>query len=742
MVLTALLITGMVAMLGLAIDGGRLYVERRVLQTGVDITSLAAADAYFGSINSGGTGSAPLTAAYTAGLNEFAHQVDESTSGWSASGAVTACDGSSTTYSKDGYAMTLTAISPANTSNVVTGLCVFKSAATYSIAGFFISVVGFGTIPAGAQASALSGFIFTPPTMLILDTDCSVSASDLKIHGTAQLTVDGTSWSDGNIVDQSTSVDANGNVYDACDPWANPLASHFNFADGDLDDVAGVGGVGNAPVIPDPLATWAASDFPGECTTWSCTTTSNTDATSGSVVELRPGNYSATNSFGSGCWFMQPGIYNFSTGVTMNTHGMVLSNELTPPDGTIPAASGESPQFAWTDSGQTCTGGLKAYSGSAGVGNGLLSNTTYYFKATSAREESVNSTNYWRESYLSGSTLSSPVNSSPSGCVSVQVPVADTSTSVEIGISNVPGMGNTPAGSLVADEYRIYANTTGCNSPMGYVTTASFTSRTPAGANQSQTRLSGCPNLPASAPTPNQFNQNAGNCSLGYTATIQMSASNVLCQLATQLLCSVAHPGSTYWPGPLASTYCNISAPTAGCQPKALDPSNPLGASQDTANENYCVSSSGLCSITPKAGSDVVTPGGSMLYFPLGSACIKQSQGAPYVFGALQMSSVVFYAQGQVGSNACSPNGANINGSQGGQFIGEVYMPGPTNAAHLLTVDGGGSPIDGGIIVWTLDVGGNSNTLLTGRFPHEQVITPGHLIVCTNPGGTATCPAP
>lgn len=73
-------------------------------------------------------------------------------------------------------------------------------------------------------------------------------------------------------------------------------------------------------------------------------------------------------------------------------------------------------------------------------------------------------------------------------------------------------------------------------------------------------------------------------------------------------------------------------------------------------------------------------------------------------------------------------------------FIGESYLPGPTppytagTAGVLLTIAGGGTPIDGGLIVWSVKLTGNSATTLTGRFPRVVEVTPARLIVCTNGG--------
>ena len=67
-VLIALLLVAMIGFLGLVIDGGRLYVDRRQQQLGADSAALAAADQFLSSLN--------MPAALAAGAKEYAANAD------------------------------------------------------------------------------------------------------------------------------------------------------------------------------------------------------------------------------------------------------------------------------------------------------------------------------------------------------------------------------------------------------------------------------------------------------------------------------------------------------------------------------------------------------------------------------------------------------------------------------------------------------------------------------------------
>lgn len=826
MVIVALLMTAMVGFLGLSIDGGRLYIERRVLQNGADAASLAMSDAFFGAKENNSDTATSLAVGFAAGLAEFEAQVKQ-TGTWVVSGSVpTDCTvaptsstyppsnapggGNVVKYTLNGYTLLLSAW--ASSSQVQSGICAFNAVATHGIATFFINVLSsITTVSATTDATSVSAHIFTPPTLLVLDPTCGGgTGTALKIAGGGTVTIFGSSRTDGNAtVTNNTTVQSNGNFFDHCDNQTT--VNGFGITYG-----SGFGGFGNASTETDPELGFAGR-FPGYLSSgppYSGTSPSDSENTQSACkstalgcVVLEPGTFSATHNFpsGGGCWFVEPGIYDWAStaanALDFNSQGVVISNELTPPDGYNPATltpapasgpdSSESPQFNWNlpnngGTSQPCNGEIKAYSIDDSTLHLGAKPGKYYIRLSSVREESVGGHNYWRESYLTSNqcppgtstgTFPGCADSSQglasstarAGCLPVQV----TGTlvlgqllgdqDIEIGISNIPGMGNPTAldahDSTVATEYHIYASTTGCSSALGYVTSATAAGTTGGVANTFRQTIdkltpvngggnqrTGCPYLPPSAnpPVPNRSTGTSTDpavttgvqCSLGYNGSTLMKATNL----------------GVLWSA--NSTPCDPSNPATGCEPPYLgalssgtDPSTDYFA-PDAGNEDECIDPSNDTRCTPNPFPSIggVTPGGALFYFPNTGNCINQTQGAPFVFAALQWESVVLYTQALAGQNELSPstpvdcgNGSAINGSEGGQFIGIVYSP-----DALLTVQGSGSPIDGGVVVWQLVLGGSSNTILTGRFPHTKEITPGHLIDCTNGGVSITtyCPNP
>jgi len=834
MVIVALLMTAMVGFLGLSIDGGRLYIERRVLQNGADAAGLALSDAYFGAKqnNSG----SPFAVAFAAGLAEFEAQVKQ-TGSWTVTGSVpTDCSiaptsatyppasapggGNVVRYTLNGYTLLLSAWK--SSSQAQTGICAFNAVATHGIPTFFINVLSsFTTVSATTDATSVSAHIFSPPTLLVLDPtggSCTKGSTGdaLTIAGGGTVTIFGSSRTDGDAtVSNNTTVQSFGSFFDHCDDQAT--VDKFTT----ITYHSGGAGFGSSSSEADPELGFA-SRFPGYLAAgppYSAASPSDSEgsqaackSTSLGCVVLEPGMFTTTNSFPSsgGCWFAEPGIYDWAStaahALDLEAQGVVFSNELTPPDGYNPATlipapasgadSSQSPPFNWNlptngGTGQTCNGELKAYTPlHVGLGQGPQA-AKYYFRVSSVREESVLGHNYWRESYLSnnkcpagtntttfpgcvdaGQTNSTAVlnttfadnTNEQAGCIPVQVTLTagQSLNDIEIGISNVPGMGN-PTGldthdSTVATEYHIYGSTSGCSSHLGYVTKATaagvlntfrqttdkLTKKTGGGARN------GCPYLPTNTPLPNKSTATSTDplvttvqCSLGYNGSTLMTSTNLGAAWAAN------------------TTPCDPSGPATGCEPAYLG-ATPAGVdagppftdyfAPDAANEDECIDpgTDTRCSPNPFPSTNGVTPGGVLFFFPNTGNCINQTQGAPFLFAGLQWESVAMYMEALAGSNPgpneadpttpvdCG-NGAQINGSEGGQFIGIVYSP-----DAKVTVQGSGSPIDGGVVVWQLVLGGSSNTVLTGRFPHLQEITPGHLIDCTNGGVAITtyCPNP
>jgi hypothetical protein len=329
-------------------------------------------------------------------------------------------------------------------------------------------------------------------------------------------------------------------------------------------------------------------------------------------------------------------------------------------------------------------------------------------------------------------------------------------TNMQIGMSNVPGMGNDlnsdGSQTLAVSRYDIFANhdasPTGCSdsASWGYVTSATFPAGTGVSTHhQTESGIASC-GLAAlvAAPPANAWSTQNG-CTLGTISSTVINGTNL-------------GPG---WS--VGSTPCDISksptsipAQTPGCNPAYTGNTTlciPGGSSAttqcaDAGNEDYCRTSAGgvvsaatTCDLlAPTSGE--VTPGGVLYYFPATAAnCMKTTNGSQQVFayGSAGLYDVVFYAP-----NNCS---ASLEGGHGGQFVGWGYMPcstyPPTSCPNeSLTLLGLVSPFNGGLDVWSLYVSGTANVALPGDIPAFNFVSPlaSRLLVCTNtPPG---CPAP
>lgn len=796
LVIVALMMVAMVGALGLAIDGGRLYVDRRVLQNAVDATALGAADTYSSSLRgtaapacpAGSSSAAAVTAAYSVGLAEFAAEVHRSTGDFTASGADPAITYTSSAAVGDVYTLVLSRSVPSG--SVDPAACAFKASASHPLSMAFIQVLnGVGTTSVQTTAQAISAQnLIVPGALLFLLDPSSVTApgqadcgsgtpnDTLAPAGTGSLTIDGSMMTDGNLqmwtsnayqmtLNPGPGSTLGGQIFDHCDgvlsgkPTTNitwngsPSGPRFH---GHVNHIAD-------PFGPAPGIDWAKSSkwFGGDNKP-PYTSTSPTCCDPTTAVELDPGIYTSDPGFNKGCWFLEPGIYTWNQGLRTDSGTGLVSNELGPPAGETPPAGGNGQPFSWNggnlgftgtgpgDSG--CIGQIKAY-GVACASNCVSGSvgTVYYFRVAAVRAEkappsgatacssqpAVNSVAAcWRQSYLSNATLTS-------GCIAVPwLP----STNIQIGLSNVPGMGNKTFAQtgdahtqLLDSRYDIFASKVGCDdsNSWGYVTSASFGTNT---GTQTPSNLSSCPSLPAT-----EFTANADKfltspavkpCGLGYIGTAAIDGT--------------ALPST--W-SPAAASSCTIGpAPTPGVGVGKANGCNPWytnsslcsqEATCDAANEDYCLaaSGSGYCNfLTPNANGGDVTPGGVLFYTPIsagpppnGVNCIKMTNSGTqtFAYGTALLYDIVFYAP-----NNCP---ITLEGGRGGAYVGWGYMPGSTD---LLTLLGNGTPIQGGIDLWAMVIGGGANITLTGDIPSFPIVFPlsTRLIRCTNT--TPGCPNP
>jgi Flp pilus assembly protein TadG len=664
-VMIGLIIVVLFGFVGLAMDGGRGYLDRRSLQAGVDAAALAAAYNY---MNTSDYGQAEQAATDKYATNQRLYGAPTCTGYGSLS--VTCAFGDETNQ-----VLTLNVVS-----HSIAGVT-FQATATHHITATIMQVVGSGVnMPIGATATALARRTGTNGAAIqtLSPGGCTGGGggSSLTFQGTSTTLVTGDIWSNGNVFDNSAQAGGSvtGNVVAVCGgtpflttptPWTV------------------TGSQVDGWTMPDPG--YAMPPMNSTARTW---------ASASGSVEL-PGTYAADPHLpaSAGCYFLAAGTYTFSAGFTDN--GGFVSNKLRPPDepfivattatlsgtitsipvqalavavpgtttvtvagqaftvtpagpasgassipvqsasvsGTIPVAAtvvtmARSNHQFWDANRVNCSGSFSLSSPGSGGG---LSAGSYSVEVTAVRWEST-----------TGSTCSGPASptcyereSAPSMCKVVAV---NSSGNLKVQVSGDPG----------AEDFNVYM-----------------------AANGTCTGLAYCTN------TGTQFQVTIPNCPAGQ-----------------------AGPPDSERP-PLASSIPNT------------DPATGVPPSGDLANEGHCVD--------PTTGNNVGCPsawipGAIAIIIPGNtgtSPCLNlQGQGDIYIFSGYQYGRVVLFEPGPEQSslpNTCAGN--NVNGNGFTSLIGIFYMP-----AASVTINGNSAyqaTIAGGVIAWTAAIIGRGQVAIT-----------------------------
>src|SRR3989440_10151515 len=282
-VLVALTLLVLFGMLGLAVDGGRAYIDRRELQDAVDAAVLGAGDNYELLAN---LPSASNVAATYYGLNEHIANYGAYSSGPAACPSTFPAGSACFNYTWNGYPGTFTFGYLVNQFNGT----IFSGAATHQVAVTFMQVLGVPSINNfSAIAQAVVGDQWQTPALLTLGQQgCNGNSGDsLKIQGSVSVTITGDVYSNGDLKDQNGSpVTVNGSIYADC----SSLPSGWTYT--------GTLKVPGSPVLPDP-----AYNSPYQATLYAGTSTT---ANPTSAVELKPGVYPSDPHFSnsSSCHFM------------------------------------------------------------------------------------------------------------------------------------------------------------------------------------------------------------------------------------------------------------------------------------------------------------------------------------------------------------------------------------------------------------------------------------------------------
>ena len=704
-VLIALLILVLFGMLGLAIDSGRGYVDRRDQQTAVDASALAAGDWWENYQDLNGVVVPNSLALYESNLRLYnGYQTTSHTSALVGPQSNLPQDTYTYTF-QEGYTLTIVA-----TDTQFNGY-EFQFTSQHNLPLAFIQIFGGSpTVPIAATATSIVGNQRQTPALLTLSTGSCATT----LTGAAQLTVLGDVYTNGTACLDSNLHEA-GNCYGAAGSNCS-VAQYFcyNSTPGFIPypppcapgDITGTGIV-PAPTLPDPGYLAPSVGYYTSAQGYS-------KYNRGTWTEMFPGAYGSFHLTGgsASCAFLNAGVYNWTNGYQSDATGSLLSNELKAPDEELSSAPATSnfanPQF-WDQNSTGCAGHFNVVNGvgqtillappctklnpltpnpcHTGVNDTLGRNNRWGVELTSIRYDR----------FLDPTITPAPCytapgcrrESAPSGCQLTPNQVTGTPGSPSnIGISinitqNAPG----------AQYYNVYVNPAGCDGKpqnfgwVGRFDAPGFVNGTPVG------------------PFPN-----GTNWTLGASAPLIPPASGA----------SVYDLIDTMIPNP--STNCFAQVRTLNCAPpddetnpqcfsNCPPPANLLSQENapmaleyppytggDVANENYCQVSPNTGNPIAPCENTTVTPGAVQFYFPNGSCMTQNAQGATYVFAGEQFNWIVIYAPA---ANTCSNT---MNGGASTQYIGTIYTPGQN-----WTINGGNrSPLAGQVICYTAKVSGSA----------------------------------
>lgn len=458
-VLVALMLAVLLGFLGLAIDSGRLYVERRQLQTAADSAALAAADAFWAAHSASQPDSVADAAAYTAGARVFALNERFDPSAFTPAGPGA--------FWMNDFTLTLSRLTPP----APNAAFVYQAQVTQNVPVTIMQVLGAGSaVQVIAAARAAVGAQFSSPTVMTLSTgNCygNNAGNSLSFKGNTTAIIDGSVYDNGSVFNQSSAstVAITQSIFDNC-TQALPNIQYGAFYP-------------NSPPLPDPLFGYDRLQQ-----VLYAAYASLSPANPGSNVEIGPGPYTVDPRLnGANCYFLQPGIYDWQGGFTSN--GGFVSNELTAPDDPF-----------WDDNGVGCSGSVAV---SAVPGTSLSHLGSWGVQVTAVRTDA----GIVRESMPSGvpSNLPWPPGTTAPTCKTVTVAAGQ---GIQIAVSNQPG----------ARGYHFYLSPNGCAGPFGYAGRVDFPS-TFVEKYDNQTSRS-CPYTPS---LPTASGVGVGPCSLGYTVS-------------------------------------------------------------------------------------------------------------------------------------------------------------------------------------------------------------------------------
>jgi Flp pilus assembly protein TadG len=302
-VMIALLILVLFGMLGLAIDSGRGYVDRRDQQTAVDAAALAAGDWYENfpdRIDLVGTVIPKSVALYQNNLRIYSacSQVyyNSSTTGLGYP------DDNWTFQCQGQYSLQIEAI------NTQFNGYEFTYKSSHQLALAFIQIFGGASnISIGAQASAVVGNQRQTPALLTLNPNGPCST---LMHGNGQLTLYGDAYSNGPVcLDPNLGIAGNcyavsGSCSSATYLCYSPITGNPHNPPCNAGDITGTSYV-PAPTLPDPAYLAPERAFYSGA---------GQSYNRGTWTEMTPGTWNNFSISGGGCYFLDPGVYTWNGG--------------------------------------------------------------------------------------------------------------------------------------------------------------------------------------------------------------------------------------------------------------------------------------------------------------------------------------------------------------------------------------------------------------------------------------------
>ncbi|MEO8743949.1 MAG: pilus assembly protein TadG-related protein [Candidatus Dormiibacterota bacterium] len=681
-VLIALLILVLFAMLGLAIDSGRGYVDRRDQQTAVDAAALAAGDFYDNYPNYPDVSAKTLPAArqvYESNLHLYGGPTSHVPSTQMVGVGNKLVQDTWVDTFNGGYTLTIVA-----TDTQFNGYQ-FQVSSTHQLPLAFMQIFGGSpNVTINATASAIVGNQRQTPALLTLSPNsCATSLS-----GNGSLTVLGDIYTNGTTC-INNSLHLAGNCYGAAGSNCSAASYYcYNSSPGFIpypppcvgNDILGGPNV-PAPSLPDPG--YLATSVPSY-------QSAGLLFGRGTYTEMTPGLYSSfALTGGAGCYFLDAGVYSWNGGYS--SHGGMVSNELKAPDeeqvlqnfsgpGTTTVAN---PQF-WSGCPGHFTLAVNIVSGHGVKHGGLTASGNWGVVLTSVRYDR------FLDGSISSTCLGAPGcrrESAPSACQVVST--ADVKDQViDVSIStNAPG----------AQYYNVYIDPNGCD---GITDNFSFvnTFNAPGFVNG----IGGGPYPNGGAGTVLSVGLNAAGrpCSApGHTiCDSTITPTNLLPNFVcfAQVRVSNCRPPDDEYP-PACFQNCPPSSSTPQ-ENAPMDLQYPPNTGGDVANENYCVISPNPGDKNAPCTSAKVTPGAVQFYLPNPQCMDQNGGGYTHVFSGEQYNWIIIYSPPGVGCGS-----QKLNGNAFTQYIGTIYTPGAS--WDILGTDK--APLAGQVICYTASVTGN-----------------------------------